>query len=169
MRCHSLKAIIFLLFFLTHITPIVAQCDVKSKLGMDGTLYSFFEPVRFYWTKSANLSGGIVTDKEYYFLSLYPKPFPAKASGKKSKENLEVKLSNNKSYTLEYYYSNYQNDSIFEIMYLIDKKILNDFVEFEVQQVKMNMGGSEGIRTYNLKLHNGALKEQLNCFLKKGN
>ena len=42
------------------------------------------------WIKAAkSLKGGIVTDKENYFLELHPVPFPEKPKGNKLKKDLE--------------------------------------------------------------------------------
>ena len=54
-----------------------------------------------------------------------------------------------------------------EILFLIDKDEMNPLQAFEVVQAKIDMMGEEGVRTYTFKLHKGALKEQLDCFLKE--
>ena len=149
------------------LSPVFSQCDIKSKVGFDGSLYSYVEPVNFYFTKDKSLSGGIVTDGEYYFLSLNPRPVPSKEVFKKYKEKLKVELSNGKSYLLDFYYQDFENDSLVEMEFLIDKKDILDFKTYKVELVKINMGGDEGVRTYKFKLHKEALKEQLNCFEKK--
>jgi len=159
-----------ILFIALIITSFSAQgqCDFKSKIASDGNLYYYIRPENFYWTKTKSLSGGIVTDKEYYYLLMLPKPFPVKNEGRKLKEDLQVRLANDSLYNLEFYYVDYdRNDTVMEMMYLIDKKDLNDFVRLEITQVMINMGGEEQVRTYNLKLHKNALQDQLNCFLEE--
>lgn len=59
------------------------------------------------------------------------------------------------------------NDSAMQLMYLIDMKDVEDFLKFETTEAKIDMKGTEGIRTYVFKLHKNAIQEQLKCFLKK--
>jgi hypothetical protein len=54
-----------------------------------------------------------------------------------------------------------------QLLYLIDKKHIEAFLNFEAISVKINMGAEEGDRTYIFKLHKAALQEQLSCFLKE--
>jgi len=141
-------------------------CEIKHRLGTDGTLYYYIEPERFYWTSEKQLEGGLVTDKEHYFLVLQPYPFPFKKSSEKLTDSLEVNLSNNKNYRLENYYVHFhKEDSLLRMMYLIPKQMLDDFRDYEINAVKINMG-KEGIREYDFKLHKDALKEHLACFEK---
>ncbi len=160
---------ILILCLLVSAKSVSAQCEIKNKVGADGTLYHYIEPVNFYFTQSKRLSGGIVTDEEYYYLMLEPYPFPEKPKGKKLKDSLEVILSNGYVYKLPFYFSNYR-DTVFEMLYAIQKADLDSFVNNEVKQVKMDMGDEEGVRTYVFKLHKTALQSQLECFIeeKKG-
>ena len=80
-----------------------SQCEILNRVSPDGSMTFYMEPVNFYWTKEKSLSGGIVTDKESYFLELFPIPFPEKPEGQDLKDNLELKLSDGKTYTLEHY------------------------------------------------------------------
>ena len=43
---------------------------------------------------------------------------------------------------------------------------LEEMMNYEVNSISLDMG-DEGARIYNFQLHKSALKEQLNCFLKK--
>ena len=54
-----------------------------------------------------------------------------------------------------------------EMTYLIDEKDLQSFVDNQAVSVKMDMKGSEGVRTYVFKLHKDAFQEQLRCFLEE--
>ena len=74
------RFLVFLLLIKT--TSLCAQpnCDIKNRVGADGALYYYIEYVRFYYTSEKQLEGGIVTDKEYYFLTLQPFPFVMKKS-----------------------------------------------------------------------------------------
>jgi len=156
-----------LLVFISVTLSVRSQCEVLNRLSPDGTMLYYMEPVNFYWTKSKDLKGNLVTDKENYFLSLQPRPFPEKAQGKKLKGDLELKLANGKFYQLKHFDTHYvENDTVMEMFFLIDKRDLNDLLNFQALQVKMDMKGSEGVRTYVFKLHKGALQEQLSCFLK---
>jgi hypothetical protein len=146
--------------------PALSQCDIRHRLYPDGSMFYFIEPVNFYWTKSKDLQGGIETDKENYYLELQPSPFPEKPEGKKLKDDLDVKLANDSVYRLEHFDTRYlDNDTTMQLLYLIDKEKLKDFLNFDVVSVKMNLLDSAGIRTYVFKLHKSALREQLSCFL----
>jgi hypothetical protein len=154
--------------FLAFTVPSFSQCDVSNRLFPDGTIYYFMEPAVFYYTKSKELKGGLVTDKENYFLALQPFPFPEKPQGRKLKEELELKLSNNRVYRLQFYDTQYMNnDSIMQLLYIINKSDVNDFLNFEAIETKIDMKGTERIRTYTFKLHKDAIQEQLNCFMKR--
>jgi hypothetical protein len=144
------------------------QCEIKNRIYPDGSMIYYIEPVNFYQTKAKSLKGGISTDKENYYLELQPVPFPKKPAGNKLKDDLEVKLSDGKSYVLKHYDTRYiRKDTVMKMIFLIDKQVLDQFLNFEVTQAKINMMGEEGIRTYVFKLHKEALKEQLSCFLKE--
>jgi len=56
-----------------------------------------------------------------------------------------------------------KNDTIFELLYLIDKSQMDDILNSDVSGVKIDMKGTEGIRSYQFKLHQSALREQLEC------
>lgn len=158
--------IVFLLVLLA--SEVFAQCDVKNKVLADGTMVYYFEPSDFYVTKSKSLKINIVTDKEHYFVALQPLPFPAKNDGKKIKDDLIIHLANKKEYKLTHYDTQYrQNDSIMQVLYLIDDKDLDDFSKFEALVAKINMQGTEFVRDYTFKLHKDAIVKQLTCFLKK--
>jgi len=159
---------LLLLGFLAISLSAFPQCEIKNRVSPDGSMVYYMEPVNFYWTKAKSLSGGISTDKESYFLELFPVPFPEKPLGHDLKDNLELKLSDGKSYTLEHYYSRYiRKDTVFKLVYLIGKKDLDVLLNLEVTEAKINMEGDEGFRSYVFKLHKSALKEQLDCFLKE--
>lgn len=144
------------------------QCDILNRVAPDGSMVYYIEPVNFYWTKAKSLSGGISTDKESYFLELFPMPFPDKPDGQDIKDNLELKLSDGKIYTLEHFDSRYiRKDTVFKLVYLIGKNDIDWLLNLEITQASINMKGDEGIRTYVFKLHKEALKEQLECFLKE--
>lgn len=144
-----------------------SQCEIQNRLAPDGSMLYYMQPVNFYWTKTKSLQGNLVTDRENYFLALQPTPCPEKAKGKKLKSDLELTLSNGKSYMLSHYDTRYlNNDSTLELLYYIDKEQLPDVAKFEAVSVKMDMKGEEGLRSYVFKLHKKALMEQLDCFLK---
>jgi hypothetical protein len=145
------------------------QCEVQNFIYPDGSMFYFIEPVNFYWTKSKELKGGVVTDKENYYLALQPSPFPEKPLGNKLKEHLELKLANDSIYILKHFDTRYLNhDSTMQMLFLIDNKKLDDFLNYDVISAKINMGEKEGIRTYTFKLHKSAIREQLACFMKEG-
>ncbi len=147
-------------------TAIFAQCEIQSRVYPDGSLLYSMAPVKFYWTEAKELYGGVVTDKEHFFLSLQPIPFPEKPAGIKLKDNLLLTLSNQQKIELTHYDTRYmQNDSIMEMLFLLDKKDLEAAYTYEASSVKMNMGEEEGYREYHFKLHKTAFQDQLACFL----
>lgn len=159
---------IFILLFLLLSIPAISQCDVLNRLMPDGTMHYYMEPTVFYWTKSKELRGGIVTDKENYFIALQPVPFPEKPKGRKLNTDLELKLSNNTVYRLKHFDTQYMdNDTIMQLLYIIDERDVNDLLKFEAIEAKIDMKGTEGIRTYTFKLHKNAIQQQLDCFLKE--
>lgn len=142
------------------------QCQILNRVSPDGSMQYYMKPVNFYWTQAKSLKGCIVTDKESYFLALFPVPFPKKPAGNKLKKDLELNLSDDNAYTLDHYDTRYiENDTVMEMLFLINKKDLEHFLNFEVAEAKIDMMGDEGIRTYVFKLHKSALMEELACFL----
>ena len=157
--------IIFLCFILS--SKSIAQCEVKNRVQADGSMEYYFDPAVFYTTKSKSLKINIVTDKEHYFVALQPTPFPDKKIGKKIKDDLVIHLADKKTYKLTHYDTQYRrNDSIMQVLYLIDEKDVNAFSNYEAVTAEINMKGTEFVRSYNFKLHKNAIMKQLNCFLK---
>ncbi|WP_235830970.1 hypothetical protein [Flavobacterium ustbae] len=160
----------FLVFFLCLIcnSKVIAQCEIKNMVQADGSMLYYFEPAVFYTTKSKSLKINIVTDKEHYFVALQPTPFPEKKTGKKIKDDLIIHLADNKTYKLTHYDTAYRrNDSIMQVLYLIDNKDIEAFSHYEAVSAEINMQGTEFVRSYNFKLHKNAIVEQLRCFFKK--
>ena len=144
------------------------QCEILNRVSPDGSMQYYMEPVNFYWTEAKSLKGCIVTDRENFFLELHPVPFPEKPAGHKLKKGLELKLSNDSIYKLKHYDTRYaEKDTVMEMLYLIGKEDMDQLLNFEVTEAKIDMMGDEGIRSYVFKLHKTALKEQLGCFLKE--
>ncbi|MHC0447219.1 hypothetical protein ACWA1F_17550 [Flavobacterium sp. 3-218] len=160
----------FLVLFLCFVYNAkgIAQCEIKNKVQPDGSMMYYFEPAVFYSTKSKSLKINIVTDKEHYFVALQPTPFPEKKEGKKIKDDLVFHLADNNTYKLAHYDTQYQrNDSIMQVLYLIDVKDIEAFSNYEAVSAEINMQGTEFVRSYNFKLYKKAILEQLKCFLKK--
>jgi len=144
-----------------------AQCDILNRVSPDGSMQYYMEPVNFYRTSTKSLKGCIVTDKESYFLELHPIPFPEKPAGKKLKKDLMMKISSGETLNLKHFDTRYiKNDTVMEMLYLIDSKDIDKLLNFEVTEVNIDMMGEEGVRNYEFKLHKSALMEQLDCFLK---
>ena len=144
------------------------QCEVRNLIYADGSMLYSIKPVNFYQTKSMELKGGVVTDREHYYLALQPYPFPKKPLGNKLKDDLELKLANDSVYHLEHFDTRYlDHDSVMQMLFQLNSKKLDDFLNFDVISVKINMQGTEGIRTYVFKLHKSAIRDQLACFLKE--
>lgn len=145
-----------------------AQCDAKNKVLADGSLMYYFDPAVFYTAKSKSLKINIVTDKENYFVALQPMPFPEKKVGKEITDDLIIHLADNNAYKLTHYDTQYiKNDSVMQVLYLIDKKDLKAFSKFEAVVASINMKGTEFMRDYNFKLHKDEIVNQLACFLKE--
>jgi hypothetical protein len=156
------------LFLFSVAMPSFPQCKILNRVSPDGSMQYYMEPVNLYQTKAKSLKGCILTDKESYFLELLPFPFPEKPAGKKLKDNLILKLSDGSDYELKHYDTRYvENDTILEMLYLIDKEDIDKLLNFEISEAKIDMKGDEGIRSYVFKLKKLALKEQLTCFLKE--
>jgi hypothetical protein len=145
-----------------------AQCEIKNRVLADGSMIYYSDPEVFYTTKSKSLKINIVTDKESYFVALQPTPFPEKKIGKKITDDLVIHLADKNAYKLTHYDTQYiQNDSVMQVLYLIDSKDLEAFSKFEALVATINMKGTEFIRDYNFKLHKDEIVKQLACFLKK--
>ncbi|MHC0443350.1 hypothetical protein [Flavobacterium sp. 3-210] len=159
--------VFFVLFFLVN-NKGMAQCDIKNRILADGSMVYYFDPEVFYTTTSKSLKINILTDKEHYFIALQPTPFPSKKEGKKIKDDLIMHLADNKIYKLAHYDTQYiKNDSIMQVLYLIDDKDLDSFSKFEALVAEIKMEGTEFVRDYNFKLHKRAIIRQLACFLKE--
>ena len=154
----------FLLLSLMSSSSALAQCEISNRVTPDGSMYYFVKPLQFYSTADRQLKGGVVTDNENYFILLSPLPFPPKPDGSNLKSDIQMKLANHQVYTLKHFDSRYaQSDTLFEMIYLIDKKYLDDFQHNDVDEVTMNMGKAEPARVYEFKLHKAAIREQLSC------
>ncbi|WP_294958053.1 hypothetical protein [uncultured Flavobacterium sp.] len=163
----KMKFLVLFLYFVFNAKGI-AQCDIKNRVQADGSMIYYFEPAVFYTTKSKSLKINIVTDKENYYVALQPTPFPEKKVGKKIKDDLIIHLADNKTYKLVHYDTQYRrNDSIMQVLYLIDNKDIEAFSAYEAVSAEINMKGTEFVRSYNFKLHKSAIVDQLKCFLKK--
>jgi hypothetical protein len=167
MKIIKIPVLVLLGFMLSHLSAF-SQCDIKNRISPDGSMFYYIEPVNFYWTETKDLKGGIITDKEHFFLALLPNPYPEKSIGKKLNSDLALKLSDGNEYEFEHYDTRYlEGDSIMEMLFLIDKDGMEPLQTFEVVQATLDMMGDEGVRTYTFKLHKAALKEQLDCFLQE--
>jgi hypothetical protein len=81
--------------------------------------------------------------------------------------DLMMKISNGETLNLKHFDTRYaENDTVMEMLFLIDEKDINKLMNCEVAEVNIDMMGEEGVRTYVFKLHKSSLKEQLACFLK---
>ncbi|MDQ6471988.1 hypothetical protein RB619_15155 [Flavobacterium sp. LHD-80] len=159
--------VFFVLFFLVN-TKGTAQCDIKNRILADGSMVYYFNPEIFYTTNSKSLKINIITDKEHYFIALQPTPFPSKKEGKKIKDDLIMHLADNKIYKLKHYDTQYiKNDSIMQVLYLIDDKDLGSFSKSEAVSAEIKMEGTDFVREFNFKLHKRAIIRQLACFLKE--
>ena len=142
------------------------QCDIESRLDLNGIMYFYAEPVKVYWTSSKNLYCGAVTDKKDYYLQLYPEPYPSKPKGSMRKSPATIILEEGEEISLKNFDTWYDtSDSIFKMLFLIPHEMMDAFTEKEITTVSIDMGDEEGIRVYNLKLHKAAIREQLKCLI----
>lgn len=159
---------IIVLFLVFMNLKLHGQCEIKNRVLADGTMTYYFDPADFYVTKTKSLKINIVTDKEHFYIALQPSPFPAKKDGKKIKEDLVIHLSDQNIYKLAHYDTQYMhNDSIMQVLYLIDQKDIEAFSEFEAVVAEINIEETGIVRNYDFKLHKDAIVKQLACFLKK--
>ena len=159
---------IIVLFLVFMNLKLRAQCEIKNRVLADGTMTYYFDPADFYVTKTKSLKINIVTDKEHFYIALQPSPFPAKKDGKKIKEDLVIHLSDQNIYKLAHYDTQYMhNDSIMQVLYLIDQKDIDAFSKFEAVVAEINIEETGIVRNYDFKLHKDAIVKQLACFLKK--
>lgn len=166
MKAIFIKSLLFSCL-LSVTTESFPQCEIKHRIFPDGSMLYYIEPVNFYWTQAKDLKGGIMTDKESYYLALQPNPYPEKEVGRKLKSDLVLKLSDGNEYRFEHFDTRYlEGDSIMEMLFLVGRDQMEPLQAFEVVQAIIDMDGEEGMRTYTFKLHKAALKEQLECFLK---
>jgi hypothetical protein len=163
----TIKKSFFGIVFLAVSVTTFSQCEILHRVSPDGSMQYYMKPVNFYWTSAKSLKGNIVTDKENYFLELRPVPVPEKPAGKKLKKDLRMTIANGESLNLKHFDTRYiENDTVMEMLYLIDNKDIDKLLNFEVTEVNIDMMGEEGVRNYEFKLHKSALMEQLDCFLK---
>lgn len=159
---------IIVLFLIFINLKLHAQCEIKNRVLADGTMTYYFDPADFYVTKTKSLKINIVTDKEHFYIALQPSPFPVKKDGKKIKEDLVIHLSDQNIYKLEHYDTQYMhNDSIMQVLYLIDQKDVKAFSKFEAVVAEINIEETGIVRNYDFKLHKDAIVKQLACFFKK--
>jgi hypothetical protein len=163
----KIKKNLSVLVFFSVSLSVFPQCDILNRVSPDGSMRYYMEPVNFYWTSTKSLTGYIVTDRESYFLELRPVPFPEKPAGNKLKNELVLNLVNGETYKLKHFDTRYvEKDTVMEMLYLISKKDIDFLLINEVSGIVIDMMGEEGRRSYELKLHKSALREQLACFLK---
>jgi hypothetical protein len=163
-----LKISIFAPVLLMYSASAFPQCEILNRVSPDGSMQYYMEPVNFYWTSTKSLKGCIVTDKESYFLELQPLPFPEKPAGNKLKNELILNLANGETYKLKHFDTRYvEKDTVMEMLYLFSKKDIDFLLINEVSGIVIDMMGDEGNRSYELKLHKSALRDQLACFLKE--
>jgi hypothetical protein len=167
MKALLIKGILAIGFVFATVSSF-AQCEIQHRNYPDGSMLYYIEPVNFYWTESKDLKGGVVTDKENYYLALQPSPIPEKPAGNKLKDDLELNLANDSVYIFKHFDTRYmEDDTVMQMLYYIDPEYVDDLLNFEAISVKINMGADEGVRTYVFKLHKSAIQEQLDCFLKE--
>jgi len=161
MRYFKFLSLAFTLFLC--LESVGQDCNIKNKMRPDGSIYYFMDPVLFFNTTENQIYGGVVTDKESYFLTLTPRPFPPKSKGNKLNKDLFITLSNQKEFKLDHFDSQYIDDTTLVIFYLIGKDALPEFRDQDIESVKLDLGTDKGVQTYQFRLHKSALKQQLVC------
>lgn len=137
------------------------KCDIKSIVQPDGTMYYYVAMDTFYFSQARQLMGGMVTDKENYFLTLEPKPSPTSIGKLKDFKPLTVHLANDSTYKLDFFDARYVNDSIYVIMYMFNPKKDKAFLNYGVERVTMETPSMK--ETYNFKFHKNAIIRHLKC------
>ena len=145
------------------------DCQVKNKMRPDGSILYFINPVLFFNSTENQIYGNVMTDKEVYFLGVFPKPFPPKSKENKLDNDLLVTLSNGKEFKLGHFDSQYISDTVLVLMFEISKDALPEFRQNDIETVKLNIEPVKGAQTFQFRLHKSALKEQLNCLSDKKN
>jgi len=141
-----------------------AQCEVKSRVFPDQTMYYYMDPVVFFQTEKNLLKGNLLTDKENYFIQFIPSPFPPKSVNKKFKSPAVIHLSSGITYTLDYYDYRYRrSDSTLALMYLLPKKQLLEFKDHDILWVDLDLEDKKGARHYIFVMHKAVVREQMTC------
>lgn len=152
--------------FYSCLFQMTAQCDVKSRIGADQTMYTYIPSELFFFTEAKSLKGNITTDKQNYFLRFSPKPFPSKEEGKELKHTVKITLSNDSTVILENFDVEYRSrDTSLSLMYLIPKKLVPLFMKHDIKSVSIDLADAEGPRNYIFVLHKATLREQLQCLM----
>jgi hypothetical protein len=160
---------LFNITMLTFLIPTLngmSQCNVTSRVYPDGSLVYSTPAEVFYENNDLSLKACILTDKEYYFLCIYPTPYPNISLIKQIKDDATLTLANQKSYILKHHNTRFiESDSLLEIVYAIKKTDIEDLRLNEAEKITLDMLDTTGHRTYIFKLHKKLIMEQLNCFI----
>ena len=136
-------------------------CDIKSIVQADETMYYYVAMDTFYFNQTKQLMGGMITDKENYFLTLEPKPSPVKVKKLKDYKPLLVRLANDSTYQLEFFDARFVQDSVYVVMYMFNPKKDKAFLHYGVESVTMKTPFQT--ETYNFKFHKDAIIHHLKC------
>jgi len=137
------------------------NCNIKNYLSPDGTMYYYVPVDTFYYTETKQLLGGMVTDKEHYFLTLQPLPKPAAIGSRKKYKPLTVTLENDSTFTLDFFDARFVNDTIYNVVYLFDSDKHRAFITNNVKEIKMQTPYID--ESFVLKLHKDAIIQHINC------
>lgn len=161
MRYPFFLSIISVLFFTQCCFSQTKDCDIKNIVHADGTMYYYLAMDTFYFTKSRQLMGGMVTDKENYFLTLKPEPAPVKIQKLKDYKSLSVQLANDTTYQLDFFDARFIKDSVYVVMYMFDFKKHQAFLTNAVESVTITT--PQGTERFKFRLHKQAIMHHLNC------
>lgn len=137
------------------------KCNIKSVVHPDGSMFYYVAMDTFYFNQTKQLMGGMITDKEHYFLTLEPKPSPDKVKKLKDYKPLSVRLANDSTYTLDFFDARFIQDSIYVVMYMFNPKKDKAFLNYGVESVTMKTPFQS--ETYYFKLHKNAIIRHLKC------
>ena len=159
---------VFVLLSFCGLSKSYSQCELLNEVQADGSMMYYFEPATFYYTKSKSLKINLLTDDENFYIVLQPTPFPEKSIGKKINDDLKIQLSNKEWYVLKHYDTQYlKSNTIFQVVYLINKRDLDAFTNYEAETASISMKGTRFVHNYAFKLHKRAIMEQIACYHEK--
>lgn len=165
--------IIFIRFFFVCLAAcglkfVAGQCEIQNRINPDGTMFFFAEPTLIWGRQPASLRTSVVTDKEHYFIAFEPDSFPPDPKGFQLKYHALVELSNHKEHELEFFFSLYRKfkeDTVsrFVVIFTIPKELMGEFIDHDLQVVKIKPEEEEKFREFRITHNKGVIRKQIQC------